>query len=244
MERLEVSDGIFITDDFCVYYPPRELIVLSDLHLGYEASLAEDGITVPRYQKERILDRLSTTIEKYSPSTILINGDLKHEFGRNRKQEFREVREIIDFIKERADLLIVRGNHDNFLKTITNHAGVPFFEDKITVDDITLAHGHKYIDRQDYTIIGHEHPSLNIRDEMGGTIKIPCFMYHRGERVLVLPAFSPLAIGRDLLKAKEPFSECIKDLNLFDFEIYGITDDGLMDFRTLADVKKAVPGLL
>lgn len=244
MERLEIFEGIFITSDFCVHYPTRELIVLSDLHLGYEASLADDGITVPRSQKEKILDRLSSTVERYSPKTVLINGDLKHEFGKNRRQEFREVYEVIDFIRESADLLVVRGNHDNFLKTITNHAGVPFYEKEFEVDDITFTHGHKNIDRRQFTVIGHEHPSVNIRDEMGGTIKIPCFMCYREEKVLVLPAFSPLAIGRDILKAKEPFSESIKDLDILDFNIYGITDEGLMDLRTLADIKKAMPDLL
>ncbi|MGM0405953.1 MAG: metallophosphoesterase [Thermoplasmatota archaeon] len=244
MERIELADGVYITSDYCVWYEPKNVIILADLHLGLEASMKDEGFSLPRFQKDEILDRLSTIFDKYDPQTVIVNGDFKHEFGRNRKEELIEVVEVIDFIRDHSELIIIRGNHDNFLKTITEKRGIVFYEDFMVLDDITISHGHKSITEHQFLIIGHEHPSIKIRDDMGAFIKISCFLYHRSKNILILPAFSPLSEGRDMISARSFISDILKGLNIEEFYTYAVTDSGLMDFQTVKNIRKAYPDML
>lgn len=243
MEKKEIENGIFLTSYHCIWYEPRETILLSDLHLGYEACLTDQGISIPRYQKDEILDRLSTILNRFDPESMVIIGDFKHEFGKNRDQEFREVYDVMEFLTERTNLAVVRGNHDNFLQTITSKIGVPFHEEKLRMDDIVLSHGHREMVHEDLLIMGHEHPSLKIRDEAGAVLKRPCFLYSREERIIILPAVSPIAEGRDMISTDGFISEAIKDVDPTDFRAYMLSNDGIIDFQTLAQVRKAMPDL-
>jgi len=54
-------------------------LVISDVHLGYEDSMASQGVYLPRLQLRRaklIIDEAS----KLGLSRIVVNGDLKHVF--------------------------------------------------------------------------------------------------------------------------------------------------------------------
>ncbi len=242
MQQKEIQKGLFITCDRSLWYEPEKTVIIADLHLGIESSLADQGTTVPRVQKELIIDGLSNIIDKYEPRTLVIAGDLKHEFGRNRKQEFREIYEVMDFLRERTSLVVIRGNHDNFLKTITNSAGIPFYERSLTIGDMTVSHGHLPIDKKGILVIGHEHPSIRIRDEMSATFKSSCFLYH-DTGIIVLPAFTPLAYGRDILQAKGFISEPLKRIDPDEFQVCLVSDEGLMDLCTIHDIKKAMPDI-
>lgn len=244
MEKIEIKDGIYITSDYCVYYEPRNVIILADLHLGLEASLKDEGFSLPRFQKNEILDRLSTIFDKYDPETVIVNGDFKHEFGRNRREEFHDIVDVIDFINDHSDVILIRGNHDNFLKNITEKRGIVFYEDSMVLDDITLTHGHKHIPPYDFLILGHEHPSLKIRDEMGAFVKISCYMFNRSNNILILPAFSPLSEGRDMITANNFISDSLKDIEISDFHIYAVSESGLMDFQTIKNIRDAYPDMI
>ncbi len=243
MQKIEIFDDVYITSDRCVWYSKKDVIILADLHLGLEASLREEGYSIPKIQKDRILSRLSTIIDKYQPETVVIDGDFKHSFGKNRKQEFYDLLDVIDYLEKQSELVIIRGNHDNYLKNIAEKRGIVFYENHMILDNITLTHGHKKIDDYDFLIIGHEHPSLKIRDEMGGLVKIPCFLYNNMNNVLISCAFSPFSGGRDIISAKNFISESINSLEIMDFHVYAVTDSGLMDFQTVGDIREVYPNL-
>lgn len=245
MEKIEIEPGIFLTSESCVWYEPRKAVIIADLHLGYEAYLSEQGMNVPSHQKKKILDRLSTIKEKYDPDSLIIVGDFKHEFGKNREEEFKDVLDVVEFLTKDTNLVVVRGNHDNFLQTITNTAGVPFYQESFEVDDITLAHGHKEVSlgSEEFLIMGHEHPSIFIRDGVGAGIKLPCFLYHEERKIIVLPAFNPLAEGRDVSKKDSFFSEALEkqEIPIEEFRVFIVSDSGITDFHTLEEVRKAYP---
>ncbi len=243
MEMKEIIPDIFLTSHLCVWYRSENTVIIADIHLGYESSLADEGITVPRVHKKKILNRLSTILDRYSPKNLIIAGDLKHEFSKNRDQEFREIFEIIDYIQERTHLSIVRGNHDNFLRTITESAGVPLYEEKIDLGEIRVTHGHRMVDNEKILLMGHEHPSLKIRDEIGATFKLPCFLYHP-TGVIVLPAFSPLAYGRDMIRAHKFISNALEGIPLPEFHVYGVSDEGLISLSTLKNLRESIPDII
>jgi metallophosphoesterase superfamily enzyme len=99
-----------------------------------------------------------------------------------------------------------------------------------------ITHGHKEVEWDGTLIIGHEHPSLQLRDEIGASIKRPCFLISDG--VIVLPAFSPLATGTNAA-SMHFISPPLKDLDERTRVIAIDEELGLVDFQTLADIRRS-----
>ncbi len=232
MERKEI-DGVLLTKYYCAYIEDLDMAVLSDLHIGYEEVMAQKGLFLPKFQKRRIMGILDNIFENLKPSRLLVDGDFKHEFSGNVKQEWDEILEIIDFIRERADLLVVRGNHDNFLQTILSRYGIKLHR-VYREGKYVFAHGDKELEYQGYLIMGHEHPSIKIRDPMGGIITIPSFIFN--ERMLVLPSPSLYSSGSDIL-AGDILSPILQMENIRSFSAVGIDEKiGLMELGRIEDL--------
>lgn len=233
MDEIEVLPGTKISRHHALFLEDESLLVIADLHLGYEGALLEQGVSIPRFQKDVMMERLKRLLERYKPSTILINGDFKHEFSKNLVQEWQEVNEFLDFIMSQADVELTRGNHDNFLKTILSKRGLEIPMD-IRLGNYTFAHGHKDVNWDNMLVIGHEHPSLGLRDEIGATAKIPCFLVT--PNTIVLPAFSPLALGTDVATL-DFISPPLRDIPAAESQVYAIEEKtGLLDFGRLEGI--------
>ena len=235
MDEVEVFPGAKISRHHALFLENHGLLVIADLHLGYEGALLEQGVSIPRFQKKVMMERLKRLLEKYNPARILINGDFKHQFSKNLVQEWDEVNEVLDFILSRADVELVRGNHDNFLKTILAKKGLDLSTTS-TAGGYTFAHGHREVSWKDTLVMGHEHPSLGLRDKIGATAKLPCFLVT--PTVIVLPAFSPLALGTDVTTL-DFISPPLKGTSVEEGRVYAIEDKaGLLDFGMLKDIRR------
>ncbi|MEF8849009.1 MAG: metallophosphoesterase [Candidatus Thermoplasmatota archaeon] len=228
-----------MTDDYCLYLSSKKTVVISDLHLGLEGVLRSEGLSIPQYQKKVIVEKIKKIVEKYKPKKILVNGDFKHEFGKNLSQEWREISEILDFLSDKVkEIILIRGNHDNFLQTIAVHSNVPF-KKYYKFEDSLFIHGHKRR-KKEYKrlIIGHEHPFIKIRDKVGATLSLPCYLY--SEELIVLPAFSPLASGTDMtaVERKDLLSPVLKDYDISRLKVVAIGNIGLLDFSKLGKLRK------
>ena len=105
--------------DLGLYLEEHKTIVLSDFHLGYEEAMMKKGVLVPRLQYKDIIDRIEQILAKVQPDTIVLNGDLKHEFGPASKQEWQDVMRLIDHLSRKCkEIIIVKGNHDVILGPI------------------------------------------------------------------------------------------------------------------------------
>jgi putative SbcD/Mre11-related phosphoesterase len=227
-------DGIMLTKYYCAYIEDYGIAVLSDLHIGYEEVMAQKGLLLPKLQKLRILKILETIFNNLKPEKILIDGDFKHEFSRNMRQEWNEIIEIINYIKERAELIVVRGNHDNYLKNILLRYNIPLHK-YIKIGKYVFAHGDKKIDYDGFLIMGHEHPSIKIRDFSGGIITIPSYIFN--DKILVLPSPSLYSSGSDILNG-EILSPLLIDEKIDDFQAIGIDDRiGLMELGRVGDIR-------
>jgi putative SbcD/Mre11-related phosphoesterase len=211
------------------------IAIFSDLHIGYEGVLKMEGAMIPKYQKKIIKNRIEEIIKRYSPDKIIINGDFKHEFGRNLRQEWNEVSELLDFLVKRLEVIIVRGNHDNFIKTIAKKFNVEV-RDEYEYGEIKFVHGHKKA-MGERIVIGHEHPSLCLRDKVGVVARLPCFLVSK--EIVVLPAMSPLASGTDVSSAlnHEYLSPLLNDYDVDRMEIYAISDE-LLHFSTVGKIRR------
>ena len=234
VDQLEVLPDITVDRDHALYLGKSKTVVIADLHLGYEGALHEEGVSIPRFQKGIMMDRIERIVEKYQPSRIVINGDFKHEFSKNLSQEWDDVNDVLNMLIDEVDVELVRGNHDNYLLTILAKKGLDL-KDRTESQGMKITHGHKEVEWDGTLIIGHEHPSLQLRDEIGASIKRPCFLI--SERVIVLPAFSPLATGTNAASMRF-ISPPLKDLDEHTRVIAIDEKLGLMDFQTLADIRR------
>src|SRR5213078_1405963 len=188
MDRLEIAKGVEATRDFALLLRDERALVISDLHLGFEGALAEQGVSIPRFQRRVILDRTKA-------GQVIIAGDFKHELSKNLVDEWVEVKQVLRFIRDRAKPVLVRGNHDNYLATILGDLNLPL-NARADVGGYTIVHGHEEVSTIHPIVMGHEHPAVKLKDELGATVSVPAFLVT--ERLVVLPAFSPLALGVDV----------------------------------------------
>src|ERR1700704_265752 len=112
MDRIEVAKGVEATRDFALLLREERALVISDLHLGFEGALAEQGVSIPRFQRRGILDNYLATIL----------GDLNLP------------------LNARADL----GGY-------------------------TIVHGHEEVSTLHPIVMGHEHPAVKLKDDLGAT---------------------------------------------------------------------------
>lgn len=192
--------------------------VIADLHLGLENAMQNVGIAIPRMQIAEIIDKVNLILNKYEIERLIIAGDLKHEFGQNLPYEWDDVRAFLDSID--VDISVVRGNHDNFLSAILSEYSIEL-KDYEKIGDYYVVHGHMDFGF-DKIIMAHEHPALKFRK--GGAIySYPCFLVVDRTK-FVIPAFSPLVAGSDVLQG-EFLSPILK--NSKKIEVYGIEEDVL-----------------
>lgn len=235
VERLRVAPGVEVTQEHALWLHDLGTIVITDLHLGYEGALEEAGVSIPRFQKKIMLERIARIIERYNPERVVVNGDFKHDFSKNLLQEWKDVLEVLDFLGERVSPVMVRGNHDNFLLTILTKRGIDL-KKSIKLCGYTFMHGHEVTSSKGPVVIGHEHPAVKLRDEVGALLTMPAFVVSTG--VIVLPAFSPLALGVDV--SNYPYlSPVLNERDISDARVIALDEkEGLMEFGHVRDLKR------
>lgn len=211
-ESPTIYDRFRIVDTYpALYIDDLDTVVLSDLHLGLESLMANSGVYMPKTQLETVKEDLSAIVERVNPSRIIVCGDIKHEFSKTTYGEREEVQEFIDFLTELVDeVLLVKGNHDNYLIYYVEDYDDVELDEYYVLDGILFIHGHEILEDlqtldADHVVIGHEHPSLALKDKVGVTEKIHCFLYGEmddGRGLIVLPAFSSLAEGTPMNRVK------------------------------------------
>jgi len=193
-----VADNIDIFPGGAALLLDGNILVVADMHLGYEASLEQEGLSIPRVQTKKIEDYLLRTIDALAPEKVVVAGDLKHNFSMNLTQEWQDVARFVRALAGRASLDVVRGNHDNYLGSILREHHIPLVRDA-TYSGVRVVHGHEGVLTGDMTVMGHLHPSIRLRDSIGASLKDPCFLFDKARRVLVLPALSLVSPGMDVV---------------------------------------------
>ncbi len=179
----------------------KKILVVADLHLGIEYELYKKGVKLGNVTR-KIKRVLEETIERTEADEVIFLGDLKHNIP---QISFREERDVPHFLELPIEFRIVKGNHDGNIERLTEEDVYK----KIVINDILLTHGHlKIPERPGYLIMGHSHPAVTFRDEVGKATKEKCFLFgslkDENTKVVILPAFSPLITGISINKKRIP----------------------------------------
>jgi len=249
---MELFRGIEIIENFpALYIEKISAVVIADLHLGFEGIAAEEGIFIPKIQFKKELEVIKKIAKKYSKKAqrIIINGDLKHEFSETTYHEFAEVKEMLEFLSSKfKEIIFVKGNHDNFIARITSKFGIPT-HDIVALENFLFFHGHKMsreisTTKEDFIVIGHEHPTLALYDEVGGKEKLKCFLFgfnkNLKKNIIVLPAFSYLAQGSDvnIVPKNELLSPLFDIVDIDALNAAGISEEaGVLEFGKIKEIR-------
>jgi len=238
---IELYNGdLFIADPWpAAYIKSLDAIVMSDLHLGIEGALANEGIYLPMSISESTIRLVKRVLEDYEPRRVVFAGDVKHGFGLLNTSEWVHVRNLFRDLSENYDVLVVRGNHDNYLGVLLSRYDIPFVE-RFDEDVYTIIHGHTKPRRlNEVVIIGHEHPSISLRDDVGVKYKFKCFLWGEmgGHKLLVLPSVGELATGATInIYEEERLSPLMKEVDITNFKAYAIVPgETVQEFPVIKD---------
>ncbi len=241
---MEILKGIEIVD---LALKIDNFLVISDTHIGYEEAFNKQGVLIPRFQFKEILSRLERIFERAwrnkRVDMFVINGDVKHEFGTISQTEWRHTLGLLDFISKRCKrIVLVKGNHDKIIGPIAERRDVEIVENFVISSrrkKILITHGDKVPDdvkKFDVIIIGHQHPAVSLRDGMRAEL-YKCFLRgkFRKKDLIVLPAFTPVSEGSDILKG-EILTDFLRG-NLEDFFVFPVADK-VYEFGKIRDLVK------
>ncbi len=167
-----------------------DYLIVADLHIGVEDVLGLPFIDTSEVLKKK-LERL---IERFAPSYLVLAGDVRDGFELI-PRVIRKTRDVLEYVSKLVDrVIIVRGNHDNYLRPVARRLNIERHEEGFEIGDILVIHGHREPPKEASKIImGHIHPAVRIGSEV-----FPAKIYGRTDKyeVTILPAITPIAKTR------------------------------------------------
>lgn len=238
IDVVEIFPGVKVIG-LTLYFESSDALVFGDLHLGFEEELKSMGFPVPCFQFKAAVDHLDRVFSGLGVDrvkSVVVDGDLKHEFSRISHQEWREVLSFIDYISDRCcDLVLVKGNHDTVVGPIASRKKIKLVDFLVLGGEgVYITHGHvvhesRELDDAGLVVVAHDHPAVCLRDGVRSE-KVKCFLVGRwrGKRLIQIPSMffgsegcdvtvegtlSPfIAEASDVLEAY-----CVEDFKVFYF---------------------------
>ncbi|MBI2656164.1 metallophosphoesterase [Candidatus Woesearchaeota archaeon] len=252
--------------DLALYFDSA--LVIADVHIGYEEALNKQGVLVPRLQFEEMVKRMEnifSILRDKRIEKIIVNGDLKHEFGTISEQEWRNTLKFLDLLAKHCnEIVLIKGNHDTILGPIAKKRNVKVVENYIvepimdkhnnektsilkktkkqSKNKILIVHGNRIPNKEPLKeastiIIGHEHPAVSLKE--GPRVEqYKCFLKgkYKGKNLIVLPSFNSIVEGTDILRDKILSPFLQQDLDNFDVFI---VEDKVYKFGKLRGLRKS-----
>ncbi|MBC7128162.1 MAG: metallophosphoesterase [Thermoplasmatales archaeon] len=204
-----------LPNERALYIKKEKAIVIADLHIGIEFEYHMQGINIP-IQTSNMLKKIEFLIDENNANKLIIVGDLKHvicgsDAKNNRyfmEKERKETSFFINRLDKIVDLIIVKGNHDVFLRSkranIYNAGG-------FKMGNISFAHGHAWPSEEIMSgknlVFAHVHPVLKIKNNYTYYTK-PCWVrgplnknlnkyrkWNKKMNFVIMPSFNPLCGG-------------------------------------------------
>ena len=233
-----------------LFFHEKGILVIGDLHIGYDVMLRQSGVLIPERQIEETIDRLEKIFEKIKSQNkeikkIIFLGDIKHSFGFE-FEERKDFDQIMDFLRQKfseENIILIKGNHDTIDYSFEGKMIDTYIE---LGSGIVFLHGHKlFLEVLDKSInlivMGHLHPSVVLQENPG--IKkenYKCFLTgkYKKKDVIVLPSFLRIIEGSKVNeyanKLEKDFS-IIPKKNLLKFRVHVVGKDETYSFGKVKD---------
>jgi len=234
-----------------LYFPEKAILVIGDLHLGYEHQLIQAGIITPKIETQKVIEELRNLIleikeKNQKLSKIIFIGDIKHsfDFQYEEKLSFSDVLEFLSQYFKSENIIFIRGNHDTIDFTLGS------MRDYYIEDDIAFIHGHKpfpeIFGKNVKTIVmGHIHPSVVFHDtDTSKKETYKCFLLGKfnKKQIIILPSFLGMPFGSPINEYADAYDDefsIIPKKNLLKFNVFVIGKDKVYEFKKVKDLLDA-----
>ncbi|MEM4260838.1 MAG: metallophosphoesterase [Candidatus Woesearchaeota archaeon] len=229
MKNIEITENIILFDHF-IFIKKEKTLILSDLHIGLEEVMHKEGFMIPKINFLEQKKRVALASKRFKPKKIILNGDIKHEFGNINREEWKNIINFLEILKKKSEIIIIEGNHDKIIRPIAIKKRIKTSKYYISQDKkIFVCHGDIILKNDDlkkskYVIIGHVHPAITLYSGFRNE-KFKCFLVGnwKTKKIIVMPSLNFLNEGCNILREKQtsPFLKNIKNEN---FEVYIVAD--------------------
>ncbi len=183
-----LATGVEALPGGLAWLPQSRTLVAADVHFAYEDVV---GGALPLWSTDLIAAQLALAAARMEAREIVFLGDAIHG-SRMSEGAARRVVAALAFLRERATITIVAGNHEGVTRGAETLGPAV---DELARDGWLLVHGDRPKATHDRVMIGHLHPSLRL----DGSVTIPVFA--AAERFIVLPALTPYSGGLNVLSS-------------------------------------------
>ena len=234
--------------DKAVFFPKKGILVIGDLHLGYEYMIRETGSLMPATQFRQTKDDIKNIFnimnkKGYKLNKVIFLGDIKHFFGYNKgeKNLFLELKSLIGKYINEESIIVLKGNHEKMAE-IADKKLVNYYVE----NEVAFIHGDIEIKEVfgkniDYIVMGHLHPAITLRDSQNiKAEKYKCFLTgkYKSKNFIILPSFLPLVEGVSLNEHLNDNQCIIPKKSLKNFNVYII--DGKNKVYKFGALKKLI----
>ncbi len=141
----------------------KKYLAISDLHIGFESSLASNEIFMGKNTTiNETIDELSEIIQLEKPDSVVLLGDVKSSIKNISKTEWNDVPLFFKKIKEKCNVILIPGNHDANIQRLVPEDISMISSTGMVEDNILFTHGHR-MPSENFAhvkkiIMGHIHP--------------------------------------------------------------------------------------
>ncbi len=141
----------------------KKYLVVTDLHIGFESSLASNEIFIGKNSSiNETINDLSEIIASERPDAVILLGDVKSSIKNISKAEWNDVPLFFEKIKEKSEIILIPGNHDSNIQRLIPENISVISSTGMVAENILFTHGHtmpsENFSHVDKIIMGHLHP--------------------------------------------------------------------------------------
>ncbi len=193
-----LQPGLYAHASGALWIDSSRTLVIADLHLGYGWAQRRKGELGP-LADELTVEKLKTVCSHFGPQRVVFLGDVVHA-PRPCPEERTYIETVLNGLSADLELVSVQGNHDRAFAREFHTLPVQVVREWRD-SGLAAVHGDKppaVAEANGILLLGHLHPSMPVKDVAGAGRRLPLFL--AGTSAILLPAFSPFALGYNLLE--------------------------------------------
>ncbi len=166
-----------------IFWASRNILIISDLHLGKATHFRLSGIPVPAEVGDNNFIDLELLIAATQPREVILLGDLFHSKINSEWEAFRQWRCRHDEII----FHLVIGNHDILKKETYQECQLTIHPTIYSLPPFVFSHEPLKNEALGYNLAGHIHPGVRVSGKGRLSLKLKCFFFSPSGALL--PAF-------------------------------------------------------
>lgn len=178
---------------FMVQKGKERILILADLHIGWEVALAQEGIHIPS-QTPKMKNKLLELIGLFKPTSLLVLGDVKHTIAGIELGEWQDIPDLFEALSQKVnDIKVILGNHDGNLEPLLPQSIEIIPQTGVALFETGFFHGNAWpapeLLQCNNLVIGHVHPTVTFRDPLGFRISAQVWVKARLNKKNLARAF-------------------------------------------------------